>query len=255
MRRKQLSFVSLSMTDGIAEVRLKRGKVNALNEQVIDETAGCLQSLAVDADIRSVILTGDGSFFSFGFDIPEFLSYSRESFSSFLKRFTGLYTYLFTYPKPVVAALNGHAVAGGCMLALACDYRIMVSGKAKISLNEIAFGSSIFAGSVAMLKFLVGGKNAQAVLYEGTMYSAETALNLGMIDQVSSQEKLLEDAREMAKRMGGKDGAAFRSIKGLLRAPVAEDMVKEEDASVQEFVKIWYSENTWKNLHAIRIHS
>jgi enoyl-CoA hydratase/carnithine racemase len=106
-----------------------------------------------------------------------------------------------------------------------------------------------------MLKFLIGGKNAQAALYDGTMYSAEMALHLGMIDQVSSQGKLLEDAQEVAKRMGGKDTAAFRSIKGLLRAPVAQEMVKEEDASVQEFVRIWYSENTWKNLHAIRIHS
>lgn len=254
-KEEQLDFVSLSIADGIAEARLKRGKVNALNEKVIDEIASCLQSLAANPDIRAVVLTGVGPFFSFGFDIPEFLSYSKESFSSFLKRFTGLYTYLFTYPKPVVAALNGHTVAGGCMLALACDYRLMVSGKAKISLNEIGFGSSVFAGSVAMLKFLVGGKNAQATLYDGTMYSAEAALHLGMVDQVSSQERLLEDAREVAKRLGAKDAAAFRSIKGLLRAPVAEEMVKKEDASVQEFVEVWYCENTWKNLQAIKIHS
>jgi enoyl-CoA hydratase/carnithine racemase len=250
-----MDFLRLSTDGVIAEVRLKRGKVNALNEQVVEEIAGCLQRLAADPDIRAVILTGDGSFFSFGFDIPEFLSYSRESFSSFLKRFTGLYAYLFTYPKPLVAALNGHAIAGGCMLALACDYRIMVSGKAKISLNEITFGSSVFAGSVAMLKFLVGEKNAQAVLYEGTMYSAEAASHLGMIDQVSSNETLTEDAREVAKRLGAKDAAAFRSIKGLLRAPVAEDMAKDEEQSVREFVTIWYSDATWKNLQAIRIHS
>jgi Delta3-Delta2-enoyl-CoA isomerase len=250
-----LDFVRLSTNDGVAEVRLKRGKVNALNERMVDEISGCLQRLAADPDVRAVILTGDGAFFSFGFDIPEFLSYSRESFADFLKRFTGLYTYLFTYPKPVLAALNGHTVAGGCMLALACDYRIMVSGKAKISLNEITFGSSVFAGSVAMLKFLVGGKNAQAVLYDGTMYSAEAALHLGIIDQVAPQEKLLEEAQDVAKRLAARDAAAFRSIKGLLRAPVAEAMVKEEGASVQEFVNIWYSENTWKNLQAIRIHS
>ena len=254
-QEEQLTFVNLSTADGIAEVRLKRGKVNALNEQLVDEAAGCLQSLAADAAIKAVILTADGPFFSFGFDIPEFLSYSKESFSSFLKKFTRLYTYLFTYPKPVVAALNGHAVAGGCMLALACDYRIMVSGKAKISLNEISFGSSVFAGSVAMLKFLVGGKTARAALYDGTMYSAEAALPLGLIDQVSSQERLLEDAREVAKRLAGKDPAAFCSIKRLLRAPVAEEMVKREDASVQEFVNIWYSEKTWENLQAIKIHS
>ena len=108
----------------------------------------------------------------------------------------------------------------------------MVSGKAKISLNEISFGSSVF---VAMLKFLVGGKNAQAILYDGTMYSAETAAQLGMIDKVSSTESLMKDARELAQRMAGKDSAAFRSIKNLLRAPVAEDMARNEERSVQEF--------------------
>jgi enoyl-CoA hydratase/carnithine racemase len=153
-----------------------------------------------------------------------------------------------------VAALNGHAIAAGCMIALACDYRVMVSGKAKISLNEITFGSSVFAGSVAMLKFLIGGKNAHAVLYDGTMYPAEAALQMGMIDQVSSNEKVVEDARAAARRFAAKDGAAFRSVKGLLRAPVADEMTRREAPSVQEFVDIWYSENTWKNLQAIKIH-
>ncbi len=113
-----MDFVHFSTNGGIAEVRLKRGKVNALNEQVVEEIHGCFQRLAADPDIGAVIFIGDGPFFSFGFDIPEFLSYSKESFSRFLNRFTNLYTYLFTYPKPLVAALNGHAIAGGCMLAL-----------------------------------------------------------------------------------------------------------------------------------------
>jgi 3,2-trans-enoyl-CoA isomerase len=250
-----MEFVHVSITDGIAEARLKRGKVNALSEPVVEEITDCLRSLAADLDTRAVILTGDGAFFSFGFDIPEFLGYSRESFAKFLQRFTALYSYLFTYPKPIVAALNGHAIAGGCMLALSCDYRIMVSGKAKISLNEISFGSSVFAGSVEMLRFLVGGKNAQAILYDGTMYSAETAVQLGMIDKVSSTERLMKDAREMAQRMTEKDAAAFRSIKNLLRAPVAEDMARNEERSVQEFVSIWYSESTRQNLRGITIHS
>lgn len=250
-----MDFLRLSTNDGIAEARLKRGKVNALNEQAVEEIGGCFQRMAADSGIRAVIFTADGPFFSFGFDIPEFLSYSRESFSRYLERFTSLYTYLFTYPKPLVAALNGHAIAGGCMLALACDYRIMVSGKARISLNEITFGSSVFAGSVAMLKFLVGGKNAHAILYDGTMYSAQAASHLGMIDQVSSDEKLAEDAREVARRLAAKDAAAFRSIKGLLRTPVADEMSRKEEQSVREFVDIWYSENTWRNLQAIKIHS
>jgi 3,2-trans-enoyl-CoA isomerase len=250
-----MDFVHFSTDDGIAVARLKRGKVNALNEQVVEELHGCFQTMAADPGIRAVIFTGDGPFFSFGFDIPEFLTYPRESFLRFLSKFTNLYTYLFTYPKPLVAALNGHAIAGGCMLALACDYRIMVSGKAKISLNEITFGSSVFAGSIAMLKFLVGGKNAQAVLYDGTMYSAQAASHLGLIDQVSSDEKLVRDAREVARRLAAKDAAAFCSIKALLRAEVADEMAKMEGRSVQEFVDIWYSEGTWRNLQGIKIHS
>jgi len=250
-----MEFVHVSINDGIAEARLNRGKVNALNQPIVEEVADCLRSLAADPDTRSIILTGNGSFFSFGFDIPEFLGYSRESFAKFLQRFTGLYSYLFTYPKPVVAALNGHTIAGGCMLALACDYRIMVSGKARISLNEISFGSSVFAGSVEMLKFLVGGKNAQAILYDGAMYSAETAAQLGMIDEVSSNENLVKDAREVAQRLAGKEAAAFRSIKTLLRAPVVENMARNEEQSVQEFVSIWYSESTRQNLRSITIHS
>ena len=250
-----MDFVCLSTNEGIAEVRLKRGKVNALNEPAVEEIDGCFHQIAADPEIKAVIFTGDGPFFSFGFDIPEFLSYSKESFLRFLTKFTNLYTYLFTYPKPLVAALNGHAVAGGCMLALACDYRVMVSGKAKISLNEITFGSSVFAGSVAMLKFLIGSKNAQAVLYDGAMYSARRPHNSGIIDRVSSDEEFWGVAREVARRLAAKDAAAFRSIKGLLRAPVANDMARKEQRSVQEFVDIWYSENTWRNLQAIKIRS
>jgi 3,2-trans-enoyl-CoA isomerase len=252
---QQMNFVLVSINKGIAEVSLRRGKVNALNQEVVDELSRCFENLAANREVRAVIFTAEGPFFSFGFDIPEFLSYSKESFTEFLKRFTRLYAYLFTYSKPLVAALNGHAIAGGCMLALACDYRIMASGKARISLNEITFGSTVFAGSAVMLKSLVGGKNAQRVLYDGTMYSAEEALEIEMVDGVSSSERLMDDARELATRLATKNPDAFRSIKRLLRAPVAEEMARKEEESVHEFVSIWYSENTWKNLHAIRIRS
>jgi hypothetical protein len=76
-----------------------------------------------------------------------------------------------------------------------------------------------------------------------------------MIDQVSSEENLIGDAREVALRLASKDASAFRSIKGLLRGPVAEEMAGKEEPSIREFVEIWYSESTWRNLQAIKIHS
>lgn len=250
-----MSCVRVSRDGGVATVVLSKGKVNALNEPVVEQIAGCLEELEHDQAVRSLILTGRGRFLSFGFDIPELLSYSRDSFSRFVTKFTDLYTNMFLFPKPIVAALNGHTIAGGCMLATACDYRIMVSGKARISLNEIGFGSSVFAGSVEMLKFCVGQRNAELILCSGSMYSAEEAQQLGLIDQTSSDEDLTNRARAVAHDFAQKAGAAFGSIKRLLRKPVAEEMIKREKDSIGEFVDIWYSEETWKNLEQIKIHS
>ncbi len=250
-----MNFIDITIDAGIAMVTLNRGKVNAFNENMVEQIRSCFEDLVNDGAARTIIITGTGKFFSFGFDIPEFLSYPKDSFRRYLMKFTDLYTYLFTYPKPIIAALNGHTIAGGAMLALACDYRIMAAGKAKISLNEITFGSSVFAGSVEMLKYRVGDKNAQKIFFSGAMYSAEEALSLGLIDKISSESALLKDAKAAAIDFGKRDSAAFSSIKKLLRDPIAKVMAASEKKSIDEFVKIWYSESTWKKLQEIKIHS
>ena len=238
----------------IAIVTLSRGKVNALNEVMVEELTKSFEDLETDNEVRSIIFTGSGKFFSFGFDVPEFLNYSKSDFIRYLEKFTNFYTYLFLFPKPIVAALNGHTIAGGCMLATACDFRLMVTGKAKISLNEITFGSPVLAGSVEMLRYCVGSRNAQSILYSGAMYSAEEACQLGLVDQVSSEDALTEDVRKVAQELAQKDSSAFRSIKHLLRKPAAEKMIKREKDAILEFVDIWYSEQTWVNLKAIKIY-
>jgi enoyl-CoA hydratase/carnithine racemase len=233
---------------------LHRGNVNALNGIVIGQLRALLKNLESDHEVESIILTGSGKFFSFGFDIPEFLSFTKEQFTEFLASFTDLYAYLFLYPKPVVAALNGHTIAGGCMLALACDHRVMVSGKAKISLNEICFGSSVFAGSTEMLRFWVGSGNATAILYSGAMYLAEEAKSLGLVHEVATEDVLMIAARKAASDLASKDSSAFASIKSLLRKSVAEEMLRREMDSIMEFTDIWYSEATWANLQNIKIY-
>jgi len=249
-----MQFLQLRKNEGVATVTLSRGKVNAINEYVIDEMTGCFSALADDHEVKAVIITGAGKFFSFGFDIPEFLNYPKEDFVRYLTKFTDFYTALFLYPKPVIAALNGHAIAGGCMIAISCDYRIMISGKAKIALNEINFGSSLFAGSVELMKLLLGQRKAEEAVYRGAMYSAEEAYQLGLIDRISTGEALESEARNVALMYASKDGAAFKSIKNLLRKTAAEEMKKREQDSIREFVDIWYSESTWKTLQEKKIY-
>ena len=248
-----MEFANLTIHEGIAEITLSRGKVNAINERVVEELTDCFRKLSYDPDVKAIIFTSEGKFFTFGFDIPEFLSYSKDSFVRYLMKFTSLYTDIFLYPKPVIAALNGHTIAGGCMLAIACDYRIMVSGRAKISLNEINFGSSLFAGSVVMMQLLLGQKKAESVLLSGGMYSAEEACQMGLIDQTSSEVDLEAEAIKIAFQYAAKDVAAFRSIKKLLRGPIAEEIMKRDRDSILEFVNIWYSDSTWRNLQEKKI--
>jgi enoyl-CoA hydratase/carnithine racemase len=238
----------------IATATLSRGKVNALNEPMVEELTKSFEDLAIDNAVKSIIFTGTGKFFSFGFDVPEFLSYPKDDFVRYLEKFTKLYTDVFLFPKPVVAALNGHTIAGGCMLATACDFRLMVTGKARISLNEITFGAPVPAGSVEMLRYCVGSRHAQSILYSGAMYSTEEAFELGLVDQVSSEDALAKDARKVAQELAQKDSSAFRTTKHLLRKPVAEQMIKREKDAILEFVDIWYSEQTWENLKEIEIH-
>jgi enoyl-CoA hydratase/carnithine racemase len=238
----------------IATVTLSRGKVNALNEPMVEEITTSFEDLATDHEVNAIIFTGSGKFFSFGFDVPEFLSYPKNDFVRYLEKFTNLYTYVFNFPKPVVAALNGHTIAGGCMLATACDLRLMVTGKARISLNEITFGAPVFAGSLEMLRYWVGSRNAQSIVYSGAMYSAEQACELGLVDQVSTEDALAEDARKVAQELAQKDSSAFRGIKQLLRKPAVEEMIKREKDAILEFVDIWYSEQTWENLKEIEIY-
>lgn len=250
-----MSFIEIFRNKNIATVKLNRGKVHALNEEMVDKIHICFKNLEKDDSVKSVILTGAGKFFSFGLDIPELYSYSKDDFALFLKKFTNLYTYLFIFPKPIVAAINGHAIAGGCMLANACDFRIMTDSKARISLNEITFGSSVFAGSVEILKFLVGGRNAEKILLSGNMYSAEQAIELGLIDQISSSEEFMSDATGIAEDFSGKDSAAFKSIKSLLRMPVWEEMNRRESESIKKFNDIWYSDSTRAQTKGITIRS
>lgn len=248
-----MTFVHLDIHEGVATVRLERGKVNALNEQVVDELSTCLRGLESDPAVRGVLLTGTGKFFSFGFDIPELFNAPKEEFASYLRKFTTLYRELFVHPRPVVAALNGHAVAGGCMLATACDVRVMVKENARIGLNEISFGSSLFAGSLELLRFWLGDRRAQEVAYGGALYAAEQALGLGLIDAAVPEEALLGEARGRLEQLAGRSPDAFRTIKRLLRRPVEEEMQRTEDASIREFVEIWYSKETRAELEKIKI--
>jgi enoyl-CoA hydratase/carnithine racemase len=161
---------------------------------------------------------------------------------------------MFLSPKPVIGAINGHATAGGCILALTCDFRIMVTGKAKIALNELNIDAAIFAGCVAMLKAAVGVRNAEKVLLTGAMYTAEDALRIGVVDSITSEETLMAEAKKIADESSQKNPDAFKTMKNLLRKSTAECFGESEEDSILDFIEIGYSEPTQKVLKGVVIN-
>lgn len=248
-----MSFVSIKTDNGIAVVTMNKGKVNPINADALADMQDCFGKLGSDGSVRAVILTGSDKFFSFGFDVPELLTYSRDVFKTFLIGFNRLLTDLFVFPKPLIGAINGHAVAGGCMLALTTDYRVMVQEKARMSLNEINIGASVFAGPVEMLRFCVGSRKAELVLTSGQMYEPKEASDMGLVDKLSAPDRVMAEALEIATTYSEKNAGAFRSIKYLLRKPIVDSYLNREEASIDEFIDIWLSEESQTQLRQVQI--
>ncbi len=248
-----MSLSQITNDGGITTLTMTRGKVNALNEPMVEHLTDRFTRLNEDQNVNVVVLTGHGSFFSFGLDVPELYQYAKVDFIHFLKKFTNLYTLLFTFPKPVIAAINGHAIAGGCMLATACDARIMVTGKAKISLNEVTFGSLVFTGSVELLKCCVGHRAAETMLLEGRMYDATQARALGLVDQIADADDLMKTVRRVAERYLTNDARGFRALKQLIRDPIATEMRNRDPQGNRDFADLWYTPHMRENLKQIQI--
>lgn len=181
------------------------------------------------------------------------MSYPKDSFERYVLRYSELIKKIFMFPKPIIAALNGHTIAGGCVLALACDYRIMVSGKAKISLNEMTFGSTLFSSVIETLRYTVGSKKSEHIIYSGKMFSADEALSLGLVDKTVNEDDFISVVTETAQGFAGKHLSAFKSIKKLLKLKTLKKIDREENDSISEFVDIWYSESMRENLKKIEI--
>ena len=248
-----MSYIDLTIGKEIVTITLNRPKVNALNDQVVKELQEAFHIVEHNDSAKVVILTGQGSFFSFGFDVPGFMPYRKEQFRDYVASYSTLVKRIFMFPKPVIAALNGHAVAGGTVLAMACDRRIMISGRAKIALNEMTFGSTVFSCVTETLKYAVGAKGAEQILYSGKMYSAQEALSLGLVDMIAGEDEFEKVVSKCANDFTGKDIPAFASIKKMLKQETLNNIERLEKETISEFVGIWYSDSTRKQLEKIEI--
>lgn len=221
---------------------LSRGKANALNFALVEELCHAVSAAAADDSVRGLILASDRPrFFCSGFDIREVFTYDREGMSSFFGRFIDLYESLYRFPKPVVAALSGHTFAGGAILAIACDFRIMAEGDYGFALNEINLGLALSHTIRCMLADAVGIARAREVLLFGEPLTPARALEIGLVRELAPAEKVRERAIACARVLAAKPPIAYREIKRSLREFGGREGGATDRSTLSTFLDMWFS--------------
>lgn len=186
-------FVRLEIAECIGTIRLDRPPMNALNVQVQDEIRAAAEAASTDPAVRAVIVYGGEKVFAAGADIKQMLDMSYQDMSARVSALTAALGSVSRIPKPVVAAITGYALGGGCELALACDWRI-ASAEAKLGQPEIALGIIPGAGGTQRLPRLIGPARAKDLIMSGRMVDAQEALAIGLVDRVVPAGESVYDA-------------------------------------------------------------
>jgi 3,2-trans-enoyl-CoA isomerase len=237
-----MEVIQCAERDGVALVTLNHGVTNAINAPVIRELGKILQQNKGNDGVHGLVITSaNAKFFSIGFDLPEVYPLSQREFSEFFHLYNLLCLDLYTFPKPVISAITGHATAGGCIIALCTDFRLMAEGRSLIGMNETKLGLPVTYLADLLLRNLVGGSLARDIICRGDLYSPEAALRMGMVDEVFPLEEVVSAAIKKIKDIVAVSPAAFtigkayrvRSNTAQVRATMKEDE--------QEFVTQWFS--------------
>ena len=242
-------MVCVEYSDKVAILKLDRSVTNALNLQLVEDLGETLREVRHSPDVHSLILASSNEkFFSIGFDIPQLFELTREDFKSFYQAFNRMCLDLYTLPKPTVAAITGHAIAGGCILALCCDYRLIAAGRKLMGLNEIKLGVPVPYLADRVLSQIVGVRHAREITDTGEFYRPEELLQMGAVDQVLSSEQVLCKSVEKARLLGSMPQEPFAAIKRNRVEMVEAQVLARLEEKEQFFIERWYSDETRKRL-------
>lgn len=209
-----MGFISYEKKDSLAIITLSRSKSNAINDAMLVELTRIVNEAADDENVRGVVVASDQpKFFSGGFDVKEVFGYDRERMRDFFGRFIDVYEKLHRLPKPVVAAVSGHAFAGGAIMALVADLRVFAEGEFGYALNEINFGAVLPPGMVRMAIDAVGLRHARDLLFYGSAISPSDALKIGLAKELAAPESVLDRAIDHAGALAEKPRGAFAAVK------------------------------------------
>tara|TARA_Y100001970_G_C14105709_1_gene787984 strand:- start:35 stop:790 length:756 start_codon:yes stop_codon:yes gene_type:complete len=234
-------MIKISTKNQIQIIELNRPKVNAINEQLIQSLIKQLDKTEKDESIKGIILTGQNGIFSAGLDIVSLYDKDRDYMESFWKLFSRLLVRLYSYPKIIFTAISGHSPAGGTVLSIMTDYRIMSKGNFLIGLNEVAVGLSMPIGIGRIFQSLLGERVAEKMTLKGELVNPDKAYSIGLIDETVESEELLAYTENTMNSWFKLPFNKQIQSKLSLRKDNINLMLKSADQERNDFVDAWFS--------------
>lgn len=240
-------MISTERRDGVAFVRMDDGKANAIQERFLSDIDAAFDAAAGDA----IVLTGARKIFSAGLDLPALVDLSQAEMTALMEHFHETMRRIFLWPAPVVAAVNGHAIAGGCVLAMQADRRVMADGDGKIGINEVQIYLPLPVVVVETFRAQLSPASLAAAAQEGRLFSPAEARELGVVDAVVQPDGLETRAVETARRLAAVGRPAFAGVKALLRRPAAEALERTRAEDARAWIDAWRSDATRNRIREI----
>ena len=235
----------------VHELRMARAPVNALDPELCADLEQAINGAIADG-AQGLVLSGGPKVFSAGLDVPYLLSLGddRKALSAAWGQFFAAARALAQSPIPVVAAMGGHAPAGGCVLALCCDYRVMASGPFRIGLNETRVGLVAPEGIAQLLRRVVGAHRAERLLVSGDLVEADRALEIGLVDELTDIDDVPTRARAWLEDLLALPRQPMLLTRAIARADLVA-AVQPERIQLDRFIDGWFSPDTQAGLQAL----
>ena len=240
-------MIEVSHQDDVAILTMVHGKANALSTEFCDALAASVRDRT---EARAIVITAKGRIFSAGVDLPRLLDGGPTYVREFLPALHRLYDAIFFHPKPIVAAINGHAIAGGCVLACATDRRVMATGGGRIGVTELLVGVPFPPLAFEIMRYVTAPHFFPDVISGGATVEPDEGLRRGLLDETVAPDALMARAVAAAETLAALSPAAFALTKKQMRQPVAERTANNEGSYGGDIEAIWAAQATHDYIRA-----
>jgi enoyl-CoA hydratase len=228
------------MSDSVAVLKLEGGKANSMSSELLERIIQIIDGFE-RGPARAGVLTGYEKFFSAGLALPLLIDLDRPAMKKAIELFGTAMQRVFACEKPIIAAINGHAIAGGCVLALQCDWRVIADDSSvRIGLNETQLGIGLPSVVIEPLRYAVPPASFVPIALEGRLFSPQEALGLGLVNEVVPATNLLERATAKAQALAELPTAGVAQVKRALRRPAIETIARVSTQETERWLDSWF---------------